>query len=325
MGSTLDALLRYSEIFARQIYWRNPKMRSLIKRSKFRRRVPLVRNVDVDRLFLGISELLELRGGKLMIHSSTEGVNLVSRKDGVSPLVGSARVAACLVARFKEEIGTSGIVAMPTHPAYDGDREFFKDKSDTFFTYNVARTPSKVGMLSEVFRRSEGVVRSLHPLSSLACWGAGASELLSGNIGDDEPLPHGVSSGYYKFCRLQGMVISINVPLIKALTIVHCAEEVRDSEWPVRNFFYPRAFSIKSSGCERMVRVRERRPIWVRNISLGQLRRDLLKFGILKEHIIEGVRVDVAYAGPCYDYMMKRNSGSTYPYFGILTPKPATQ
>ena len=65
---------------------------------------------------------------------------------------------------------------------------------------------------------------------------------------------------------------------------------------------------------EGLIAVRERRPEFVRGLALGQLRRDLLREGLLREHTADGARIDVADARGILDYMTERQRTSTYPY-----------
>src|SRR5260370_1718685 len=47
--------------------------------------------------------------------------------------------------------------------------------------FDARDTPSMVGLITEAFRRSAGVVRSLHPTHSVAGWGDRAEAIITGH------------------------------------------------------------------------------------------------------------------------------------------------
>ena len=59
---------------------------------------------------------------------------------------------------------------MPTHP------KLYEENGT--LVYDIVRSPSTVGHLTEVFRKTEGVRRSEHPFSSVAVWGKDADFFL---------------------------------------------------------------------------------------------------------------------------------------------------
>lgn len=311
--SLLDPLLIGVEVAARQIYWRSGWLPQRL--GGWRQQDGVEVRIERQRLYDRLEQCGVRTGALVMVHASMDGLVIDAEHAEQGPL----KTAGRLVEDLSAMIGESGTLAMPTHALYRNDPGFMHDKSSLVCEYNPRRTASRVGLLAEVFRRFPGTKRSLHPISPLACRGSLADKLLAGNLNDERPLPHGEHSGYYRFCQRGGLTVSINTPLINALTIVHTPEEVRDTEWPVDDFFYERRFRIKDGSDLQERIVRERRPIWVRNIALGQLRRDLLRTGILRETTVDGVRVDYARADELLDFMMQRNACSTYPYYGIGT------
>jgi aminoglycoside 3-N-acetyltransferase len=172
-------------------------------------------------------------------------------------------------------------------------------------------------LANELFWRRQGVLRSLHPHNSLAACGPLAAELLRDNLNEHKPLPHGVYSGYYRFCQQNGLVISIGVPLGRYLTLIHVAEEVRDDRWPIPDFFVDHQYLVRIGGHERLWVVRQHGLEYgMFCLCMRKLHRDLLAQGILHEGMVGGVRVDWARAREVFDYMMSRNERSPYPYYG---------
>ncbi len=136
------------------------------------------------------------------------------------------------------------------------------------------------------------------------------------NLNEEKPLPHGIYSGYYRFCQRNGLVISIGVPLGRYLTLIHVAEEVRDQQWPIADFFEEQEYFVRIDGENRRSVVRQRRPEYgMFCLCMRKLHRDLCNAGILHEGAVGSVRVDWARAGEVFEYMMARNEQSSYPYY----------
>src|SRR5437667_5181902 len=72
-----------------------------------------------------------------------------------------------IIAVLQEAVGDAGTLLMPTLPFTGTAVEYVKRG----VTFEVKRTPSQMGFLTEMFRRSSGVVRSVHPTHAAAAWG----------------------------------------------------------------------------------------------------------------------------------------------------------
>jgi len=298
------------EVLARQVYWRTPLLQRFYGGA--RKTVPTAaRCLDLDRLASNFAASGIREGCCLMVHSSIDGLWIRTRKGVIR---NQLQVAGELLRFLRGTVGPAGTLVMPTHPYYRDDPGFMFDKSGLRLRYDRVRTPSKVGLLTEMFRRSPMAIRSQHPLSAVAAEGP-LAESITGGLPAAGDLPHGVNSPYKRLCDAGGLVVSINVPLINALTVVHVAEELRDADWPVKGFFYERTFDIRSGNSVMTTVVRERHPTWVRFISLRALRADLIREGRVIDECIDGVKVGFANAAGVVDYMLERNASSTYPYF----------
>jgi len=323
-----DTFLAAAEVIARQVYFRwprNHKSRSAAK-GKHRSGPRAAVRVKASELSARLREIGAQSGGLLMVHSSVDNLKIVA-DDGQVKQRGAA--VLWLLEALESAIGPDGTLCMPTHPLYKDDPGFMYDKSDLVLHYSVRKTPSKVGLLTEFFRRQPGTLRSLHPLSSLAARGPLAAELLKNNLNDQRPLPHGVHSGYYRFCQRDGLVISLGVPLFSRMTVTHVAEEVKDADWPTQGFFYERPFEVEDEqGNRRRVTVRERRPEYVRSFAQQVMRRHFLGADILHEGAVGPVRLDTASSLSVLNAMREKQERSSFPYFfpvlaGIGAAPPA--
>lgn len=89
--------------------------------------------------------------------------------------------------------------------------------------FDVVRSPVCVGALAEVFRKRQGVCRSLHPTHSLLAYGRDAESFVSGQEKFDTPCSP--DSCYGDLEKRNGKVMFIGVNFMKC-TLVHCIEEV---------------------------------------------------------------------------------------------------
>lgn len=312
----MEAGLTAAEVLTRQVWFRLPEPWTEGARrwsARRRRRPAPPASLTAEHLAEGLRELLPRPPRLVLVHSSVDRVRLLGR-DG-RPL--AITKAALEIRRVLDELlGAETTLCMPTHPLYKGDPGFLYDKAGLELSYSVSRTPSSVGLLTEFFRRERGTLRSAHPLSALAARGPRAKALLEGNLNEREPLPHGVDSGYFRFCREGGVVLGLGLPPSRYMTVLHVAEEVKDADWPVPGFFRRRRFRVTDEGGgERRVVVRERRPEFVRSLAMQRLCRDVRAEGILREAQIADVPAGVIDARAMLEMMETRQrGGATYPY-----------
>jgi len=103
---------------------------------------------------------LEIQPGMvLFVHSAFDQMGSI----GATPF----DVAAALC----ELVGDQGTVTMPTFPMRHRSQHYL----DLGLTFDVRRTPSQSGIVSEVFRRMHGTCRSVHPTHPVAARGRQAA------------------------------------------------------------------------------------------------------------------------------------------------------
>jgi aminoglycoside N3'-acetyltransferase len=123
-------------------------------------------------------------------------------------------------------IGPRGHLFMVSMP-YDGTARQYVSEQNVF---DVRRTPSQMGLLSESFRRRRGVVRSAHPLHPVLAWGPRAEWVIAGH----EDLPHscGKDSPFEKMLSLDAKALLFDVD-IDVLTFTHYLEDLFQDSAPV--------------------------------------------------------------------------------------------
>ncbi len=119
-----------------------------------------------DELVKRLRQCGVVPGTTLMFHSSW------------NPFGGFQGKPADVVRALKQAVGPEGLLVMPSMPYHNMSSAQWLAKGKAM---NVSRTPSMMGLISEVFRRSEGVRRSLSPTHPLIAWGRDTDAFLGGH------------------------------------------------------------------------------------------------------------------------------------------------
>ncbi|MDD2710560.1 MAG: AAC(3) family N-acetyltransferase [Verrucomicrobiae bacterium] len=153
-----------------------------------------IQNLKIDLRRLGFR-----RGDRLFVHSSFKSLGLAGDKP------------EAVVAMLKEVVGPRGTLGMPVFPwCFAPDHPFDPNTS-----------PSKVGILTEVFRRSADVKRSFHPSHSVAFWGRDAEYLASGHA---EMPPYALAGPFGKMYDLNFKIVMLGCGLAPNSTL-HAIED----------------------------------------------------------------------------------------------------
>ena len=136
-------------------------------------------------------------GDIVIVHSSAKAVGRTP--DGPMTLVKALKAA----------VGAEGTLLLPvfSNPRPDG-------------IFKMKRTPSRVGLITEAFRRSNGVLRSRHPTHSVAAWGKRAAEFVADH---DKSTALGVDSPFHKAAQAGAYILMIGCDLTTC-SLVHVAE-----------------------------------------------------------------------------------------------------
>ena len=87
---------------------------------------------------------------------------------------------------------------------------------------DVIHTPSCVGILTELFRKREGVHRSLHPAHSVVALGKEAEAFVAGEAQLETPC--GKGGAYYKLWERDAQILLVGVNMTRN-TFIHGVEE----------------------------------------------------------------------------------------------------
>ncbi|UCD53212.1 MAG: AAC(3) family N-acetyltransferase [Phycisphaerales bacterium] len=168
-----------------------------------------------DLLFT-LREICGVKNGDvLFVHSSIDGLAM-----DISP----RRILQLLL----DTVGPEGTILMPSYPKLTS-YAFLQSGQ----VWDVRRTPSYSGLLTEIFRRMEGTRRSLHPTKSVAARGPRRDELIGEHHTDIRP--YGAASPYYKFITAGGKAIGIGVS-VRYIAFIHAIDDHLGERFPVTTY-----------------------------------------------------------------------------------------
>ncbi|MCY9513919.1 AAC(3) family N-acetyltransferase [Paenibacillus apiarius] len=144
------------------------------------------------------------RYGTLLVHSSLKSM-------------GQLEQGADTVLDALSEYMQDGLLVLPTHTWANINADNPK--------FHVDDSPSCIGILPELFRKRQGVVRSWHPTHSVAALGADAPAFTSGDERCDTPCAR--ESVWGKLLDKQAAILLIGVDL-RRNTFMHGVEEWAD-------------------------------------------------------------------------------------------------
>ncbi len=125
-----------------------------------------------------------------------------------------------VIRALQEVVGPGGTLMMPTMPFRGTAIEYALGDP----VFDARRTLSRMGLISEVFRRFPGVVRSLHPTHSVAVWGSRADAIIAGH--ELAETPCGRLTPYGRLLDYDGKILLAGVPPSTMTFAYFVAEEL---------------------------------------------------------------------------------------------------
>jgi aminoglycoside N3'-acetyltransferase len=212
-----------------------------------------------------------------------------------------------LLERLKERVTPRGLLWMTTSPF----RGWMWEYARTDPIFDVRRTPSQMGLITELFRRSRGTTRSVHPTHPVALWGGEAEAWAVGH--EDDPVPFHLNGPYGRLYRHGGKVLFMELDGFH-LTEMHIVEGILRDRFPVKAYL-ERPFQMRVAdwhGQQRRVTVFLHSPQFSAQIDPRHYYPDMERRGIVKRAYLRGyipfVLVD---ATPMIDYFITLVSRGT--------------
>lgn len=181
--------------------WRSARASKLPILSEARLRQILIEHLGIER------------GDVVFVHSSTDHLHVQ-----FSPLV--------VLSMLLDAVGQQGTLLFPTYPQL-GSYEFLMSGQ----VFDVRKTPSYMGLITELARRQKNAIRSLHPTKSVVAIGQHARAMTASH--QLSPYPYDRQSPYGKLLDYDAKVIGLGVST-SVLSFVHCVEDDLKRAFPVR-------------------------------------------------------------------------------------------
>ena len=189
------------------------KLKSVYYKTQ-KRIIDITRSYSYPELLSALRELKINPGDTLMVHSSFNALN------------GFQGSPQDVIRAFKEAIDPDqGTLLMVSLPYTSSTHKYLKNNK----TFHVGRTISRMGLISEIFRRQKGVLRSLHPTHPVCAFG----HLAEWFVQDHENClyPCGPGSPFEKIAEKDGKVLFFDVSF-NTFTFIHHIEHLIQDRLP---------------------------------------------------------------------------------------------
>lgn len=132
--------------------------------------------------------------------------------------------------------------------------------------FDIRRTPSQMGLVTELFRRTKGVVQSRHPIYRMSALGPLADALVRGHEAAGTLCGEGTPFDFMAKHRTK--IIGIGTA-IEVLTHVHHAEDIMAEAFPVPSSggYTTRSVTLVDGNHEIKMELRSRGLAWPRNMN----------------------------------------------------------
>ena len=209
---------------------------------------------------IGIEE-----GDSLMVHSAMSKIGYLENgpKTFVNALI--------------EAVGETGNILMPSSPVDKLQLDYISKNR----TFDVLNTPSKMGAISEYFRKKDGTKRSTHPTEPVCAFGPHADYFTNGHFGKE--TPYGETSPWHRLMEKNGKILYVGVTLINAGTHLHVLEDLTDFKYPV---YADTTFDIEvinHLGLSQHVKTRVHNPEFSKRRKCDELIPQFKEDNVLKE------------------------------------------
>ncbi|WP_299873351.1 AAC(3) family N-acetyltransferase [uncultured Cocleimonas sp.] len=303
------------EILYRNLYWRSRIFHNIGNRISSRSRkkskniVPMKIEKNSSLLDEMRSSLIKMgidEGDTILVHSSTTKLN----KDGHKP--------DDIIRSLESIIKSKGTLVFPAFPKHKESPEKFErfdySNFEKPFEFNKRKNKIWTGLLPRYFVRQEDVYHSSIPINTLAARGFRAKQI----IGEDDKTvnyPCGSNTPWEQCLNLNAKIIMIDIDVAHSLTMIHTAEDLFETEWPIKNWYRNRKFNIINGLEKTEININERDPKWALFYCEKRLNYDLKKNNIFQyEKTQGGLNLAVCQSKDLIDFLnQKKHCG--YPYY----------
>jgi aminoglycoside 3-N-acetyltransferase len=304
------SLSPWIEVLIKTFYWRVSAVNKLFAaRARSQNKVMINLNppaMSFEIIEQALRDSGVLPGDILIVHSSSVALS----RTGLTPME--------ICQKLIDFLGAEGTLAAPAIPLFreepTGTARLTDEVCSKRLIYDVKRTPPWTGAIAKALMGMPGALRSRHPLNSMVAIGKHAVFMMEDNIDGNLPTACGMNSSW-KYCAdRNAKIVFLGVDASHNMTMIHVAEDAWESQWPINGWYRERLFTIRDSGVELNLTVRERCPKWSIYYGERTLQRDLQRFKILKCKDIDGFKFGYCESGRLIDFLNERKN-KNYPYW----------
>lgn len=178
--------------------------------------------------------------------------------------------AADMFAALKEWVGETGTLVMPSYPFHATHLEYLESNP----VFDVRKTPSAIGLLPEMLRRTRGALRSLDPDFCVTALGGDAAAIAG--LDPSAPDPFGADSAYQRMLDRDAVLVGLGVSL-NTSSFIHAIDSRAQGGYP-QPVYLDRAFVVPVTdrgGVVRMVPRLALRPGFQRLTMPSAINRDM--------------------------------------------------
>ena len=260
------------------------------KRSRLQQREQLLKKNDIVTEAMIVTALHHngiKTGDTVMLHSSLSKIGYV--ENGANTLINA----------LLQTIGAEGTLMMPAFPAVGYNYDYLKTNP----VFDIKQTPSKMGIVTETFRKQTHVLRSLHPTDSVTAMGKQAQYLVKDHFG--QLTPYNANSPFYRLCGLKGKILMLGVDL-NSLTNLHTIEDaVNDFEYPVYHKTLFTTALIDETGKRVSMQTKVHDPFYSKKRRCNDLMPHFEKAGFLKHFKIGQANCMLINADKMHEWMVE--------------------
>ena len=290
------SVLAAMEVAGRHVVSRLPGLRAHV--TKWVRRPPAqTARIELDELEAKLVELGVARGRDLLVHSSWMGLGPIRAKprDVLSMLRGL--------------IGDQATLLMPSHPQPFTQRGLA--------VYDVRKSFSTAGLLTETLRRTPGALRSPFPIASVCAFGPAAPIYTRDFREESGGTPYGRGSPYWQLGQNGGQVLVMGIDFIRPFSLNHVAFDVLGEANPVRDYHQLETFLVVRDEWEEQWTIRRpRSDLEVFYASIA-FRKMVMRAGLVRLTQHAGVALALANAREFLDWHLPLARKSGWPYWGF--------
>lgn len=269
-------------------------VKSTVNRTK-QRLVRALRSYDARQLKTALRRMGVSESDTLLVHSNFE------------PHSGFRGTPQDLVNALAELVGDKGNLLMVSIPFRGSSYDHLMLNK----VFDVRKTLSMMGLVTEIFRRKKGTLRSLHPTHPVLAYGKDAAGLVEGH--EKCLYPCGPGSPFDKFRAARGKILFFDVGF-GSITFFHYVEHLLQAQAP-RPVYDERLFEatvVDAMGEKVTVRTYAFNKALVRNAQ--KLEAEMLRAGKIKNGRVGNSRMLLVFAEDVVECQSAMVAAGNHPY-----------